>query len=228
MNPKAPIQHQPKAVLFDMDGVLYNSMKNHADTWVEAFRKFGVAFQSKEAYLNEGRTGTSTIEKVFRERLGREVLPHETEAIYTEKTRLMNRAPSSRPVEGIKEVIGLLREKGIKVIVVTGSNQPRLLNQLNQDFGVAPEEVVAAKDVTHGKPHPEPYLKGLSKANAEADQCMVIENAPLGIQSARSAGIFTLGLNTGILDDTILTDAGANLVFKETTSLRRWLEKLLE
>ena len=225
---KAPNPDQLKAVLFDMDGVLYNSMKNHADTWEEGFRKFGIPFEAKEAYLNEGRTGTSTIEKVFREKLEREALPHEIDAIYSEKTRLMNSAPSSLPVEGIKEVLSLLRGKGLKVIVVTGSNQPRLLNQLKQDFGVDANDVVAAKDVTHGKPHPEPYLKGLSKAQAQAGECLVVENAPLGIHSARKAGIYTLGLNTGILEDTILFEAGANLVFSEASALKSWLENLLK
>jgi HAD superfamily hydrolase (TIGR01509 family) len=228
MNAQTPDKNQLKAVLFDMDGVLYNSMQNHADTWMGSFRKFGIAFKAEEAYMNEGRTGKSTIEKVIRETLGREAHPNEAETIYAEKIRLMNDAPPAEPVAGIKEILSLFRRKGLKIIVVTGSNHAGLLEKLNHDFGVAPRDVVAAKDVTQGKPHPEPYLKGLIKAQAKAEQTLVVENAPLGIISARAAGIFTIGLNTGILPDSILAEAGANQVFKNTSLLKTWIEKYLE
>ena len=55
----------PKAVFFDMDGVLFDSMKYHASAWVKAMQQTGLPFTEYEAYMNEGRTGASTIDGVF-------------------------------------------------------------------------------------------------------------------------------------------------------------------
>ncbi len=231
MNIKNSIISQPpkkdklKAVLFDMDGVLYNSMKTHAQTWKQSFARFGIPMQAKEAYIHEGRTGKEFIGLTIRKRQQREAEPHEKEAIYAEKSRLMNIVPSPKPVEGIVEVLSLLRRKNIKVLVVTGSQQPTLLDKLHHDFGVSPGEVVAASDVSHGKPHPEPFMQGLKKAGTLAGETIVIENAPLGVVSARAAGIYTIALNTGILSDRALIDAGANNVFKDAKSIKEWFEK---
>ena len=72
--------------------------------------------------------------------------------------------------------------------------------------------MVTAFDVKQGKPNPEPYLMGLRKANIQASEAIVVENAPLGVQAARAAGIFTIAVNTGPLKDEVLKEAGANLV----------------
>lgn len=220
-----PKKEQLKAVLFDMDGVLYNSMNTHAQTWEQSFARFGIPMRAEEAYIHEGRTGKEFIDLTIRKRKQRNTEPQEVEAIYAEKTRLMNSAPPSEPVEGIIEVLALLRRKNIKVIVVTGSQQPSLLDKLHHDFGVAPGEVVAANDVSQGKPHPEPFLQGLKKAGSLAGETIVIENAPLGVESAKAAGIYTIALNTGILSDRTLIDAGANNVFKDAKSIKEWFEK---
>ena len=73
--------------------------------------------------------------------------------------------------------------------------------------------MVTAFDVKQGKPHPEPYLTALEKSGLKANQVVVIENAPLGIESAVAAGLFTIAINTGPLNPQVLTDSGANIVF---------------
>ena len=78
--------------------------------------------------------------------------------------------------------------------------------------------MVTAYDVKHGKPHPEPYLMALEKAGIKANEAVVIENAPLGVQAGVAAGIFTIAVNTGPLDDNILLDEGANLLFPSMNS----------
>ena len=76
----------------------------------------------------------------------------------------------------------------------------------------AAERVVTAFDVRHGKPHPEPYLKGLEKAGVRAEEAMVVENAPLGVQAAVAADVFTVAVNTGPIPEQKLKEAGAGLV----------------
>lgn len=73
--------------------------------------------------------------------------------------------------------------------------------------------MVTAFDVKYGKPNPEPYLMALQKANIQANEAIVIENAPLGVRAGVAAGIFTIAVNTGPLPDSALLDEGANLLF---------------
>ncbi len=210
-----------------MDGVLYDSMKHHADTWVGAFKKYGIDFPAREAYANEGRTGDGTIRKAIREIEGREATQDETDGIYQEKTRLMANVPPAEIIPGMQEIIRDVRNSGKKIIVVTGSRQPTLLERLHNDFGVEPHEVVSGKDVKKGKPHAEPYLIGLEKAGCKADESLVIENAPLGIESAVNAGIFTVAINTGPLEKELLTSAGANMVFEKPEDLRAFIMNVI-
>ena len=217
----------PKAVFFDMDGVLYDSMKNHEITWIESFKKAGINFSAQEAYMNEGRTGNSTIHHIYQLEKGREATDQECELIYNEKTRLMALQPKAPMLPGMKELIDTLRSNGIVVFVVTGSRQPLLLEKLSHDYGFENNQIICGHDVTQGKPHPEPYLIALARSGAEAKDCVVVENAPLGIQSAKAAGIHTIAVNTGILPDECLWQHGCDELFPNTISLsQQWMKNL--
>lgn len=214
-----------KAVLFDMDGVLYDSMKHHASTWVDAFKQYNIDFPEKEAYLNEGSTGDATIKRAIKQIENREATSNEVEGIYDEKTRLMHQLPPAEIIPGMPKLMQELRAAGIKIIIVTGSRQPVLLDRLKHDFHVEKEDIVSGWDVTHGKPHPEPYLIGLKKANSSAAETIVIENAPLGAKSAAAAGIYTIAINTGPLDEETLLKAGADKVFKTAGEIGEFLKQ---
>ena len=85
--------------------------------------------------------------------------------------------------------------------------------------GTDKELMVTAFDVKYGKPHPEPYLMALKKGDLKADEAVVIENAPLGVEAGHKAGIFTIAVNTGPLDGQVLLDAGADLLFPSMQAL---------
>ena len=104
---------------------------------------------------------------------------------------------------------------------MTGSGQLSLIDKLNHSFpGVfAKERMVTAYDVKRGKPDPEPYLIGLKKGGLRPEQAIVVENAPLGVRSAVAAGIFTIAVNTGILQDEELTKNGADLLYHSMEEL---------
>jgi len=88
--------------------------------------------------------------------------------------------------------------------------------------------MVTAFDVTIGKPHPEPYLQGIKKAGVHTNNAIVVENAPLGVQSAKAAGLFTIAVNTGKLEDHHLLDAGADLLFDSMNALNEAWPELLK
>ncbi|MEG1685936.1 MAG: HAD-IA family hydrolase [Bacteroides sp.] len=204
-----------KSVLFDMDGVLFNSMPYHAKSWHKTMGNHGLHLSEKEAYLHEGRTGAGTINIVCQRQLGREATEEEIQAIYKEKTIEFNTYPQAERMPGALEVLHKIKNDKLFPMIVTGSGQASLLNRLSTNFPniFCPELMITAADVKYGKPNPEPYLMALSKGKLKANEAIVIENAPLGVAAGVAAGIFTIGVNTGPLDNKVLSDAGANLLF---------------
>jgi beta-phosphoglucomutase-like phosphatase (HAD superfamily) len=156
-----------KAVLFDMDGVLFNSMPLHAKAWVEALEKNGLHFDQKEAYLHEGRTGASTINIVMQRQSGKNASPELIKKIYQDKCDVFNKFPLAKPFDGGLELVRKVKQSGLTPIIVTGSGQKSLLGRLEENYpGLFKAELmVTAFDVKIGKPNPEPYLMGLKKVD---------------------------------------------------------------
>lgn len=94
-----------KAVLFDMDGVLFDSMKNHATAWHEAMKQYGMILSKEEAYLHEGRTGAATINIVSQRERGYEADEEEIKRIYQTKSDIFNQLPKADPMPGAFEVL---------------------------------------------------------------------------------------------------------------------------
>lgn len=209
-----------KAVLFDMDGVLFDSMKNHTLAWYKAISGLGIPCEQEEFYQYEGATGKWTINHIFRRVYGREATEEEIEDIYEEKSRFFNAMASPGPMPGAWELLDDIRQRGITPVLVTGSGQRSLLAMLNQVYPdiFAGGNMVTAFDVRHGKPDAEPYIKGLEKAGVRPWEAIVVENAPLGVKAGVAAGIFTVALNTGPIPDKQLEAAGANLIYPDMRS----------
>lgn len=218
-----------KAVLFDMDGVLYDSMPNHAAAWSQTMQRHGLQLTKEDAYMHEGRTGDSTIEIICK-RQGISIAPEEIEAIYKEKSQLFNASAPVEPMEGSYALLKKVVRDGLKPMLVTGSGQTSLLERLNKHFPdiFVKERMVTAFDVKYGKPNPEPYLMALEKGGLQPWEAFVVENAPLGVESAHAAGIFTLAVNTGPLPDKCLWDSGADILFPNMPTLFQEWEKIRE
>lgn len=220
---------QMKAVLFDMDGVLFNSMPYHADAWHKVMERHGLHLSREEAYMHEGRTGSSTINIVYRRQFGKDATPEMIESIYAEKSAEFSTNPEPERMPGAWEVLQKVKAAGLTPVLVTGSGQHSLLNRLNHHFPdmFSRECMVTAFDVKLGKPYPEPYLMGLEKAGVKPNEAIVVENAPIGVQAGVAAGIFTVAVNTGPIDGQVLLDAGADILFPSMQVLSDNWEALL-
>lgn len=219
-----------KAVLFDMDGVLFDSMPYHSEAWHTVMKSHGLTLSREEAYMHEGRTGASTINIVFQRELGREATQEEIESIYQEKSVLFNSYPEAKRMPGAWELLQKVKKDGLIPMVVTGSGQLSLLERLEHNYpGMFRKELmVTAFDVKYGKPNPEPYLMALKKGGLKADEAIVVENAPLGVEAGHNAGIFTIAVNTGPLDGQVLLDAGADLLLPSMQALSDHWDALFE
>ncbi|MBQ7512418.1 MAG: HAD-IA family hydrolase [Prevotella sp.] len=217
-------QFSPKAVLFDMDGVIYDSMPNHAVSWHDAMADYQLDMPYEGAYQYEGMRGVETIKLLARQQWHRELSDEEAEKMYAHKSALFAERAKEHPARimpGIQELMRQIKADGLKICVVTGSGQHTLLDRLMNDFnGLLSEElIVTAFDVKHGKPHPEPYIIGTRKCGVEPWQTMVVENAPLGVRAAVAAHCFTIAVNTGPLPDQMLLDEGADQLYPSMTAL---------
>ena len=220
----------PKAVFFDMDGVLFDSMKFHASSWLKAMHEAGLPFTETEAYMNEGRTGASTIDNVFVVVHGRNATEEEKQRIYKTKSAHFEACGKTEKMPFALELLQKLKGEYKTIFIVTGSGQPSLLDSLQNSFPniFEKENMVTAFDVKNGKPHPEPYLKALKKSGLQPWEVVVIENAPLGVESANAAKLFTIAVNTGPLNPEVLSNSGANLVLKDMEDLYNKWENLFE
>lgn len=215
------------AFFFDMDGVLFDSMPRHAIAWEEVMKLHGLPFTAYDCYINEGRTGESVIREAFQKALGRDATPDEVTTIYAEKSAYYHQLlqTTTPTIPGIEDVLHFVKEKGAQIWVVTGSGMRTLLDSLNTVFPAIfqRDRMITAFDVTHGKPDPEPYLKAWERSGLPKEQCVVIENAPLGIRSGKAAGLTVYAVNTGILTRDDL--AQADQVFDSMAELLDFLQK---
>ena len=174
------------AILFDLDGVLVDSTRAVDREWREWAARKGVDGDAIMAIAH----GVRTIEVI------RRVAPHldvEAEAAAIEN----HEAADQRGVTVMPGAIDLVKSipDGRWGVVTSGS---RLLatNRLRYCGLPVPEVLVTSDDVTHGKPHPEPYLKGAAGLGLVPGECLVIEDAPAGIESARAGGMKVVGITS--------------------------------
>ncbi len=154
-----------KSALVDCDGVLYDSMKNHSRAWVKLMTKNGIKCSRDEFYQLEGMVGTDIIKTLFKSRRGRIVTDDEAAALYKVKGRYFTELGEVPMISGTLDVLNALKGYGINSVLVTGSQQASLLERIERDYpGIFEGRRVTGFDVKHGKPNPEPYLKGISLA----------------------------------------------------------------
>lgn len=204
-----------QAFLFDMDGVLYNSMPNHARAWVEAMNRIGISMNTEDVYLQEGCTGPQVIKNMGKIRNNLDVTDQMCQDIYKIKSEIFRSMGQVDIMPGALDVFEKIKQAGKTIVIVTGSGQPDMINRLLSDFGayVTRDMMVTAFDVKRGKPYPDPYLAGLQKAGVGPDKAVVIENAPYGVRAGVAAGIDVIALNTGPLEDRFLLQEGAKILF---------------
>ncbi len=180
-------------------------------------------------FLYEGMTGAATINLIFNRELQRDATEKEKKDLYARKSELFVQYGQKKPMPGADRMLRAFMKAGIKRVLVTGSGQSSLLDSLNVDYpGAFPANLrVTAHDVTHGKPQPEPYLKGAMKAGVEPKQSIVVENAPLGVRAGKAAGCFTIAVTTGPIPREEFEKEGADMIFGSMDEFADWLESVL-
>lgn len=186
-----------QSVIFDMDGVITNTMPDHFRAWRHVLQEAGVTVSHYDVYSREGQPGLQSVREIFaaHHRPFDEV---KARHLLREKEELFKSTVRQRFITGSRRFLRRLHHEGFRLALVTGTSRHEmhhiLPDALYRLFAVA----VTGNDVQHGKPHPEPYLTALKKLDILPKQAVVIENAPLGIRAAKAAGLRCLALETSL------------------------------
>lgn len=218
-----------RAALIDMDGVLYDSMPYHAKAWHRMMSEQGISTDPDEFFLYEGMTGEATIRLIYDRELHRDVTAEEARKLYARKSEIFSSFGQKPPMPGADRMLRAFMGADIPRVLVTGSGQASLLDNISHEYpGAFPDGMrVTAHNVKHGKPDPEPYLMGARKAGVDPRDCMVVENAPLGVRAGKAAGCFTIAVTTGPIPREAFEKEGADLIFPSMGAFADWLESRL-
>lgn len=228
MNGNEDMRDRFRGALIDMDGVLYDSMPGHTISWKKMMDGVGVDVPREEFYLYEGMTGKATINLLMHRVFGHGVSDDEAARLYAIKSANFKALGPAPVLPGASRMLGALGALGLKRVLVTGSGQASLLARLERDYpGVFPEgRRVTAHDVTHGKPDPEPYLKGAELIEERPEDCIVVENAPLGVRAGKAAGCFVCAVTTGPIPRYEFEKERADMIFPSMDAFADYLESL--
>lgn len=194
-----------RAVLFDLDGVLINSMPYHEQAWRQVLSEVGIEPPPLFIRLHEGEKAETTVHKLLRE-WNREASDSEVAALIKRKRELYRSSAPHGLIPAARRTVEKLRAARILCSIVTGSVRANMNGVMSAEEIALFDPIISAEMCHHGKPHPEPYLKALEALGLPAHECIVVENAPLGIQSAKAAGIKVVALTVTLPRD-YLTEA---------------------
>jgi HAD superfamily hydrolase (TIGR01509 family) len=181
-----------QAFLYDCDGTLADSMMPHKEAWVEEIHKHepDISAETIHALIDElaGMPGTQTIH-VLNERFGKK-LDAETLAQSKEKSFFEKYIHRVTPIEFVVAHLKAHAKAGKRIAVVSGG-RTRVVKTILETLQISSlvEVVICAEDVKYGKPHAEPFLMAAEKLGVDPSRCLVLEDAELGVQSAKAAGM---------------------------------------
>jgi len=184
-----------KGILFDFDGVLAKSMEFHYAAWRYALNNYNIELKEEDYYPLEGMNVYEMAKKFCRDNSLDEI--NYTTIVQNKKNYFIkNYKIDFYP--GVNSLIDQLKNKGIKIGIVTASLKEQLEKTVPEDFLNKFNVIITSNRNSRGKPFPDPYLRGLTGLCLNANECIVIENAPLGIKSAKSAGMHCIGITSTV------------------------------
>lgn len=195
-----------KAILFDFDGVIANTLDYHVKAWQKVFDEYNVKIFPMDIYLLEGRIAED-ICKLLAEKKGLSLDNSIIKRMTAQKREIYNQITKATVYRATQKLIENLERTDLKKALVTGSILKNIQPVVGKDFLSRFDVIVTGTDVSNNKPHPEPYLTAAAKLGIEPGECVVIENAPSGIKSAKEAGMFCIAVKTTIKDENYLDEA---------------------
>ncbi len=206
-------------VIFDMDGVIVDGMPYHIKSWKEALLTIDMSVSDLDIYLMEGMTGRETME-IFIRKSNISITDETADKIVKLKRKIFNDIFTVTLIKGIENLLLELKDRQYNLALVTGTRLEVVKKVLQVGLENIFNVIVTGEMVNKGKPNPEPYLKAVDELKAKKEDCIVIENAPAGITSAKSAGLTCFAVQTS-LSEEYLQDA--DKIFQNIDEVSKFL-----
>lgn len=185
-----------RAFLFDMDGTIVDNMTYHTAAWTEFFRRRGTFIEQDDFFASTaGRHGR----EIMRAFISAELSDAEVESLNTEKEVIYRElyGPHRKVIAGFEALIAQAKASSMALAVATAASDANITFTLDGlDIRKHFDAVVGAGDVKHGKPSPDVFLKAAQQCGVAPEHCIVFEDAPLGVEAARNAGMRAVVLTT--------------------------------
>jgi len=173
------------AYIFDFDGVLVNTMETHFKCYREALAEFGIPIEKKQFFYQAGMTGIEQI-SYFAKKAGIKIDPKD---IYSRKKEIARSIKSDvEKIECNLVLLRTLRNSGFRIAIATGSSRESV-SAIMRECEIEVDAVVTADDVSRGKPNPDLFLRAAEELKTAPENCVVIEDADVGIEAAEAAGM---------------------------------------
>jgi beta-phosphoglucomutase len=182
-------------ILFDLDGVIVDTLHYHFLAWEHMFERYGGSVSEKTVLLHEGRNSREILPILMQETGVK--IPEEEQARFIEEKRAYYRSiVQVTQYPGAFEAIDELKSRGFKVALVTACALKNMQHSLNGKQQAHFDFIITGDEVPRAKPFPDPYLTAARQLKLEPRQCAVVENAPLGIEAAKNAGMYCIAIET--------------------------------
>ena len=215
-----------RALIFDLDGTLVDTVYAHVFAWQRALAEEGMPIDGWRVHRRIGMSGGLFARAVARE-VGRELSPDEVEDLQARHGAIFEELlPERRPLPGARELLATLRERGIVHGVATSGRRPEIDRSLDV-LGVGDETVVIDRGhVRRAKPEPDLFLACQEALGVEPEACYVVGDAVWDLLAARRARMLSVGLLSGGYGADELLAAGAFRVYDDAAELRASLDEL--
>ena len=180
-----------KAALFDLDGVVFDTEPQYTVFWGQQCREFHPEHPGLEQEI-KGQTLVQIYDAWFAGSL------EPQQAVITERLNQFEQQMNYDYIAGFVDYITSLRQQGVKMAVVTSSNQPKMqaVYQAHPEFLEMFDAILTSEDFERSKPDPDCYLKAAARLGVNKEDCVVFEDSFNGLKSGRAAGMFVYGLAT--------------------------------
>ena len=215
-----------RALIFDLDGTLIDTVYAHVFAWQQALNEVGMPIEGWRIHRRIGMSGGLFTRAVARE-VGRPLSPEEANATQARHGELFRALlPERRPLPGAVELLAELRALGVAHGIATSGRRPEIDASL-EAIGVGDETVVIERGlVSRAKPEPDLFVACAERLGVAAEECYVVGDAVWDLLAARRARMLSVGLLSGGYGEDELTRAGAFRVYRDAEELRESLDEL--
>ena len=177
-------------MLFDFDGTIADTMKEHFSAWKKSFLDYGIKLEPEDYYPLEG----SNVFEIGKIIFSANSINGDVKKLVEKKEDSFLNNYTINFYPGVKYLINKLRVNKVKLGIVTAGLRERIYASVPNQFLDMFDVVICGDDTVRGKPFPDPYLEAMKRLTLKPEECIIVENAPIGVQSAKASEAYCIAI----------------------------------